>query len=121
MTNSVLIIEDDLMIGETVQELLDLEGICSKLTSNGEQALEYLRLNKVLPRLILLDLKMPVMDGFEFRKIQLEHSDFKNIPVVVMSADGEDAPEHRKLMVLDFLKKPADVEVILSVVKKYLH
>src|SRR4051794_30084130 len=79
----VLIVEDDADLRDMMATLLDLEGFETVAAPNGDAALELLD-----PRLdaIVLDLMMPVMDGWEFRRRQLSHPRVADIPVIVVSA-----------------------------------
>ena len=81
----VLLVEDEQEIAQTVVELLSDHGYDVVAVRHGEAALNYLR-NNPPPRVILLDLMMPVMDGWEFRKHQLRDSSLAEIPVVIMTA-----------------------------------
>ena len=84
---------------------------------NGRVALDLLRAAAELPDGILLDLMMPVMDGFEFRVNQLDDARLAGIPVAVMTAGGQVEEKKRELTAKAALKKPADIEDILAVVK----
>ncbi len=66
-------------------QLLSIEGFGATTVANGQQALEYLR-DHGTPKLILLDLMMPVMDGWEFRREQRRDPTIAGVPVVVLSA-----------------------------------
>src|SRR5919206_1695644 len=81
----VLVVEDDFAIRETLRELLEDEGYRVAWAANGKEALA--RLHERAPRVILLDLMMPVMDGWEFRVAQQRDPALASIPVVVISAD----------------------------------
>ena len=83
----VLLVEDDAAIRESLAELLQDEGFDLLLAANGQEALEILR-RGASPAAILLDLMMPVMDGWDFRQAQLEDPELRGIPVVVVSAAG---------------------------------
>jgi len=84
----VLVIEDDEATREAVTLLLTSEG-CDVLTAaNGRAALEVLR-NGARPDLIVLDLMMPVMDGWQFRAEQKRDPALSKIPVLVISAAGD--------------------------------
>src|SRR5215212_2491309 len=82
----VMVVEDDFTIRETLRELLEDEGYRVTQASNGAEALACLRTNGT-PRLILLDLMMPVMDGVEFRRALQKDPRLSDIPMVVLSAD----------------------------------
>ena len=83
----VLLVEDDRDVRETVGDLLQAEGYEVELADNGQQALNQLRSEAVLPDAIVLDLNMPVMDGWQFRAIQKEDPGLSAIPVIAVSAD----------------------------------
>lgn len=82
---SILVVDDDTDLRETLGELLCDEGYDARLFENGRTALEFLRHGE-RPKLILLDLMMPEMNGWQFREEQLKHAELKDIPVVVMTA-----------------------------------
>jgi CheY-like chemotaxis protein len=67
--------------------------------------------------LIILDLMMPVMDGFQFRAAQIRETRLAEIPVVIMTADGHTDEKRSKIGAQAALKKPADIHTILTVVR----
>jgi CheY-like chemotaxis protein len=81
---SILVIEDDETTGEMMKKLLDREGYISSSAGNGRIALE--RMETSAPQLILLDLMMPEMDGFEFVTRLRKHKKWSSIPVIVVTA-----------------------------------
>lgn len=85
---------------------------------NGLEAHDRLRSAVELPDLILLDLMMPVMDGWQFRAEQLKEPALARIPVVVMSAIGDVDKEARTLGIADYVTKPVKVEVVLGTVRR---
>lgn len=114
----VLIVEDDAAVGTSLLEALREEGYAADWVTNGRDALAYLRARPA-PRLILLDLMMPVMDGQEFRAEQLRDPALAGIPVVVLSGDGR-APEKASGLNADgFLRKPVTLETLLALVERY--
>src|SRR6187549_1262395 len=84
----ILVVEDDTDIRESLVEVLEDEGFGVRAAADGRQALDVLRAERPLPDLILLDLMMPVMNGFQFREQQLSDAAFAGIPVVVVTADA---------------------------------
>ncbi len=86
MSHKVMVIEDQEDIRDVLCRLLELEGHQVLGFENGRRALDYLRSGSPLPCLILLDLMMPVMDGYDFRDHQLADPRLRPIPVVVTSA-----------------------------------
>ena len=114
----ILVIEDDDSIRESTKDLLELEGYDVEVARNGEEGIQMLRGSGALPHLILLDLMMPIKDGFQFRLEQKQDPMLTHIPVVIMTADGHAEEKTVKLGAADCLKKPADIEVILETVKR---
>jgi CheY-like chemotaxis protein len=86
MSAKVLVIEDDHGQREALSEILSRQGYEVQCASNGSEALELMRRSDSLPRLILLDVMMPVMDGWEFRDQQRRDRALSEVPVVVMTA-----------------------------------
>lgn len=114
---SVLVIDDDRDIREILDEILVSEGYSVVTAGNGVEALESLK--NVKPSLILLDLNMPVMDGFEFRSIQRSDPAIALIPTVVISALYQMRQLIVDLAVDDALAKPVALEHLLRVVRRY--
>jgi CheY-like chemotaxis protein len=115
----ILIVEDDVYIHGVLRELLEAEGHSVVSAFNGQQALDVLANLESNPSLILLDLMMPVKDGFEFRKEQIADPKIAKVPVVVMSAYGTAHVNKEKLSVSAYLKKPVDLAEILQVIDKW--
>jgi CheY-like chemotaxis protein len=113
---SILIVEDDADLREMMADLLALEGYRAATASNGREALEYLRQTGI-PGLILLDLMMPVMDGWEFRREQRRDPELAPIPVIVLSAlDPQRAAD---IGGNAFLKKPLDFDRLIDLVRQF--
>ena len=115
---SVLVVEDDKHVRDGVVEGLQEAGYSVAGVGDGQQALDYLREAAILPRLILLDLMMPVMDGVEFRKRQLGSPDFSGIPVVLFTADTTGREKAASMAVKGFLQKPVRLNTLLEVVER---
>src|SRR5579864_2749109 len=103
----VLIVEDDADLREMMAQLLALEGYQTAAVANGREALEYLQQENV-PNLILLDLMMPVMDGWEFRRHQQANPALAAVPVIVLSA--LDQSRTAGVNAEAILKKPLDFD-----------
>jgi CheY-like chemotaxis protein len=116
--NVVLLVEDDQTISESIQDFLEGYDFTVLCAHNGAEALDFLK-SPPRPSLILLDLMMPVMDGFEFRSAQLADPEIQDIPVVIMSADGHVAEKKVRTSALEYLKKPVDIFHLLETVKKF--
>lgn len=108
LTAQILIVDDDSDIRETLTELLQGEGYDCATAGNGREALEYLRSHS-FPSLILLDLMMPVMDGFDFRAAQLGAEKLREVPVLVISAGGRAEQAAKSLAAAGYLNKPMDI------------
>jgi CheY-like chemotaxis protein len=112
----VLIVEDDADLREMMAQLLTLEGFRTETAANGRDALDYLKRGDQ-PDLILLDLMMPVMDGWEFRRRQTQDPELARVPVVVLSALAQSRAAD--IGGAAFLKKPLDFDRLLSLVRHY--
>jgi len=108
----VLIVDDELDIRETIAELLRLEGHEPFEATDGEQAL--VRCRQLRPDLVLLDLMMPGMNGWDFRRAQLRDPIIAAIPVVVVSA----VARSRDLPADGFLQKPFSLDDLLALVRR---
>jgi CheY-like chemotaxis protein len=113
---TVLIVEDDPDLREMMAQLLTLEGLRASTAVNGLDALDYLRRSRK-PQVILLDLMMPVMDGWEFRRQQRTDARLADIPVVVLSAFDEARTD--EVAASAVLKKPLDFDRLLRIVRGY--
>jgi len=113
---SVLIVEDDEAIRETLADILQYEGYVVSTACDGRDAL--LRLHSgATPGLILLDLMMPRMNGWEFRAEQLSRQEMAGIPIVVISG-AYDAPRQANMLNANgFLSKPIEVIRLLEMVR----
>jgi CheY-like chemotaxis protein len=116
MTARVLVVEDDPDLRKGICEVLDDAGYTSWPAENGEVALE--RAREERPCVILLDLMMPIMNGWEFRSEQLRDPQLSSIPVVIMTADGRAADKARTLHA-DYLRKPIYPDALLELVDDY--
>jgi signal transduction histidine kinase len=113
----VLIIEDDRAIREPLSVLLRGEGYRVALAENGQEALRKLR-TEPSPDIIVLDLRMPVMDGWEFRAIQQQDPVLGLIPVVAISADG--SAQAVAMSADAYLRKPLDPSDLLQTIEGIL-
>ena len=110
-TSTVLIVEDDPDTREMLGKFLELEGFLVETAANGQQALERLE-QGVNPQVIVLDLMMPVMDGWEFRRRQTKDERFSAIPTIVVSAAGRD--RMAQISADAYLAKPIDMDELLT-------
>lgn len=113
--NSILIVEDEKDIRDSLKMILELEGYSVFTAENGKEGLKILKgLDR--PCLILLDLLMPVMNGMEFLEAKKHEDAIAQIPVCVVSGVASDP--HLK-NTAGFIKKPIDLEILLKFIKNY--
>jgi CheY-like chemotaxis protein len=110
----VLVVDDESDIRQAVAEVLSYEGYQVLAACDGADALAKVRAYH--PELVLLDLMMPRMDGWEFRRAQMGDPEVCRIPVVVLSAlesgpDGLDAE--------GYIGKPFEMDELVSAVRRY--
>jgi CheY-like chemotaxis protein len=111
----VLVVDDNPEIRSSLEEVLGEEGYQVVGVADGQEALDYLTTREE-PRVILLDLMMPVMDGWQFRAEQKKNPKLANIPVIVISAMADAAQDIGAERVLS---KPLSPEILLRAVKDY--
>jgi CheY-like chemotaxis protein len=109
----ILIVEDDVSLCLQLSDLLYEFGFDTAVASDGIQALEILNKYTPLPDLILLDLHMPNMNGWELREKLQQDEKFKKISVVIMSGDqaAVDVPAEHHLM------KPLDIYALRAILQ----
>jgi CheY-like chemotaxis protein len=112
----VLIVEDDEDLRDMMAQMLSIEGFQTAAVSNGREALDYLY-RTAKPNVILLDLMMPVMDGWEFRRRQQADPELAPVPVIVLSA--LDPARAGTVDASAFLKKPLDFDRLLELVRSH--
>jgi CheY-like chemotaxis protein len=112
-TRHILVIEDERDIRESLKEALEYAGFRVETVANGSEGLAVLH-TKRHPCLILLDLMMPVMNGWSFSKAVAESPDLATIPLVVLSAFPADGVRGN-----GFIPKPLDLDVVIEVAERY--
>jgi two-component system chemotaxis response regulator CheY len=115
----ILVVDDDVAIREALEAVLEDEGYVVQSAANGREALALLRAGEGPPAVILLDLMMPVMNGWEFRAAQQDDPILAQIPVVVISADRDVAAKAAALQVPRYLAKPVNLDVLLDMVRAH--
>ncbi len=116
---SILIVEDDKDIREALEGVLEFSDYCVATAGDGQAALEYLRSHPDTD-VVLLDLMMPRMNGYEFRQEQLKDPSLAEIPVIVVSALKVSEEERHALRASAFLGKPVQLEELLGALNKHI-
>jgi CheY-like chemotaxis protein len=107
-------------VREELTELLRDEGHEVEASADGAVAMAWLERARVLPAVILLDLVMPAMNGWEFRKRQRHHERLSGVPVVVMSGAGDVKSEALGLDADGVLLKPFDAVAVAEAIAPFL-
>jgi CheY-like chemotaxis protein len=115
---TIFLIEDDFDIREAFTEVLHDLGYSVECAADGVTALEQLR-QQSKPCLILLDLMMPNMNGYQFRNEQLKDPLLADIPVVLLTADGKVDQKAADLGGLEYLRKPVDISHLVETIQRY--
>jgi CheY-like chemotaxis protein len=117
-TLTVLIVDDDAPLVEGLTELLEDEGFKVVAAADGQAALDELR-RGLRPCVILLDLMMPGMNGWDFRQLQMSDDELKDLPVVVMTAGAFSEPAVRaQLGDVDLVPKPPSLRRLLEAIRQ---
>lgn len=113
--NNILVVEDNKEIQDSLKVALEVEGYNVFTADNGKEALDSLRKNPT-PCLILLDLMMPVMNGWEFVEEVSKDIMLSSIPIVVVSAYGDKKGTPKTV---GYIQKPVDLDALLNTVSKH--
>lgn len=119
MAKTILVIEDDLEIRQTLVDVLNDEGYDVVASENGQRGLEILQTSDELPCLIIVDWMMPVMDGDSFRREQMRDQRFSKVPTVLFSANGRVSQKANDAGYSEYLKKPIDLEQLFELAVRY--
>ena len=115
MSATILVVDDDAAVVRPLAKFLELEGFTTVTAANGLEALKYLR-GGGGAAVIVLDLRMPVMDGWTFRREQLRDPRLAQIPVVVLSgADHDRVPE---ILAAAAFEKPYQLAEVTTAVRQ---
>jgi CheY-like chemotaxis protein len=118
MTQEILIVEDDSALREALAQVLTDEGYELLSARDGLEAVNCLKKGH-RPDVILLDLSMPVVNGWEFRMFQKRDPDLADIPVILITAGAYSRDEVAWLEPSALLHKPLDLPYLLSVIRQY--
>jgi two-component system response regulator MprA len=116
----VLIIEDDPEFRHLLAEILEMTGFVTATSADGLAALEHLKTEE-RPDVIMLDLMMPRMDGWQFRHEQNAMAkEVASIPVIVMSADGHVSRKAAEIRANGYVMKPPPIAVLLRELQRVI-
>lgn len=118
MAGLILIVEDDFYIREDLADILRNEGYEILTASNGQEACDRLRSQRALPDVILLDLMMPIMDGWQFRAEQLKDASLAEIPVIVLSGAADIRKEAAALGAAGYASKPFKLDALVGTIRR---
>jgi CheY-like chemotaxis protein len=114
----VLVVDDDPGVRDALAELLASEGYAVAVAENGRVAVDLLQAG-LRPCAVILDLMMPVMDGWDFRATQIQSPELKEVPVVLITAAGFSKESVRtQFGDLPFFAKPPNPDALLATVKR---
>jgi CheY-like chemotaxis protein len=117
--NFVLVVDDDPDIRESLETVLGIHGHAVTTAADGEEAITILRGQREQPCVILLDLMMPGMNGFELRAELAADPVFSEIPVVIITGAGVLVDDRGSGLRAEVLRKPFDLKVLLKTVKRF--
>jgi CheY-like chemotaxis protein len=113
--STILLAEDDLDIRDIVQELLEEKGYDVIPARTGRQALDFLSMDpRSPPDIVILDLMMPIVTGWQVLDVIQHDPSLAKIPVVILTAASQDRPTG----VAAFLRKPFRIEALLDIVQR---
>ncbi len=118
MSHEILIVEDDSALREALAQVLSDEGYKLLSARDGLEAVNCLKRGN-RPDVILLDLSMPVVNGWEFRMFQKRDPELASIPVVLITAGDYSREEVAWLEPSALLHKPLDLPHLLSVIRRF--
>ncbi len=116
-SKSVLVVEDEPYLCDLIADVLEAEGYVPTKAANGLEALN--RMVAGPPQLILLDLMMPVMDGWEFMAALRSNPLWADIPVIIITAVYDVASTQQETGAKAVITKPFDIDQLIDIVNSY--
>ena len=116
-SKSVLVVDDDLYLSEIISDVLEAEGHHTRRAGNGLEALEQIEADT--PQLILLDLMMPVMNGWELAETLRADPRWSSIPIVIITANYHADRKQQVLGAKAVITKPFDIDRLVEVVDEF--
>jgi CheY-like chemotaxis protein len=117
-SHSVLIVDDYAGTRESLAQLLQMERFEIAVAASGHEALDMLQAG-LRPCVVLLDLRMPGMDGWEVFDRMQAHAELRATPVIILSGEPADNERARRVGVREFLEKPAAKSAIVAAVERH--
>ena len=117
VSKDVLVVEDEAYLCELIGDVIESEGHTVRKASNGLEALERIKERK--PQLILLDLMMPIMDGWEFMYALRANPEWDGMPIVIITAIYDVKRTQEETGAMAVLTKPFDIDQIIEIVRHY--
>jgi two-component system chemotaxis response regulator CheY len=118
--NDILIVEDDVQVRRALARALSGEGYSVALSGNGQEALEHLEGRPAPPDVIIMDLLMPVMDGWRLRERLLARPAWAHVPVIVFSGSGCDQAGGAALGDVHYIAKPVSLRGLFDSVARLI-
>ena len=115
---TILLIDDQADVRESLELILQREGYSVETAANGREALNKLY-GGLRPCIILMDLMMPVMTGYEFRQEQMAHPEFSGIPLIVYSGATDMRENARHLQASAYAEKPIELDRLMGLVRHH--
>jgi DNA-binding response OmpR family regulator len=117
---TILLVEDDPEVREFIKTTLEMEHYKVLTAPNGVKLISNIRVDR--PDLILLDIMLPWVDGYELCKAIKAHPDYRKIPVIFVSVRSSDQEIRAGIAcgADDYIAKPIDIELFLATVRKHL-
>lgn len=114
-----MVIEDDKATRGILKLALENANYEVAVAADGNEALTILSSKENHPELILLDLAMPGMNGFEFREAQLKSKDLAHIPAILLTANNSFIKYKEPLQAFEFLNKPIELKDLLFIIENF--
>jgi CheY-like chemotaxis protein len=115
----LLVVDDDDDIREALASIIRQEGYAVDEAPDGRAALHYLRTSPVLPCIVLLDLMMPIMNGWDLVHEISKDQNLKSLPIVLVTADARGASSDPRTKDLPIMSKPLDLGKLMRFVEDY--
>lgn len=120
MTKKILIVDDEQDIVETLRFVLENEGYECHCAYNGEDGLN--KAKELIPDLIILDVMMPIMNGYKISRLLKFDTKYKDIPILMLTARSQDKDKElgKETGADEYITKPFDIDFVVERVKARL-